>query len=343
MILCPLDLETLGLLSKYLKGFQRGCQRRVDHFVLGQFALNYDSGRAGLVTGTRRVHSDLLRHGYDITRLVPAVKEGVCGQMECGTRKIRCSRQGRFVGKTGRFASTPGAKPSDSQLMVSGKAIRRGEHTSVDIRSDPQDTNEILASIRQARGQADIVIVSLHSHEPSNQSELPADFVRQFARSAIDAGASLVIGHGPHQLRGIEVYKNGVIFYSLGNFAFEFSGVDPRFEDAFEGSFDLYRLAMGAISDSEAPPHQSIDSPAWWQSAIVIATYEHSALRSIKLQPIDLGVDLPAAERGLPRLANPQRSREILEKLADLSRAFGTSLRREKNVGFIEIPAAQGH
>ncbi len=40
-----------------------------------------------------------------------------------------------------------------------------------------------------------------------------------FARAAIDAGADIVFGHGPHVLRGIEVYKNRIIAYSLGNFA----------------------------------------------------------------------------------------------------------------------------
>ncbi len=94
--------------------------------------------------------------------------------------------------------TTPEAKPSESQLMVAGKIIKKGERTSVDMRADPQDADEIFEQIRQARGHADIVIVSLHSHEPSNQSERPADFVRQFAHSSIEAGASLVIGQGPH-------------------------------------------------------------------------------------------------------------------------------------------------
>jgi len=40
------------------------------------------------------------------------------------------------------------------------------------------------------------------------------------AHRAIDAGADVVLGHHPHVLQGIEHYKNGVIFYSLGNFAF---------------------------------------------------------------------------------------------------------------------------
>ncbi|HEX8737288.1 MAG TPA: CapA family protein, partial [Pyrinomonadaceae bacterium] len=40
-----------------------------------------------------------------------------------------------------------------------------------------------------------------------------------FARTVIDAGADLVLGHGPHVLRGMEIYKDRLIAYSLGNFA----------------------------------------------------------------------------------------------------------------------------
>lgn len=42
-----------------------------------------------------------------------------------------------------------------------------------------------------------------------------------YAYQAVDAGADLVIGHGPHVLNKIEKYKHGLIFYSLGNFIFD--------------------------------------------------------------------------------------------------------------------------
>lgn len=47
------------------------------------------------------------------------------------------------------------------------------------------------------------------------------DYQQTLARAAVDAGADLVIGHHPHRLQAIEVYRGKVIFYSLGNFAFD--------------------------------------------------------------------------------------------------------------------------
>lgn len=76
----------------------------------------------------------------------------------------------------------------------------------------------------------DIVIVSFHggaegadvTHIPFADEEYygePRGDVVWFARGAVDAGADLVVGHGPHVVRGMERYKERLIAYSLGNFA----------------------------------------------------------------------------------------------------------------------------
>ena len=95
------------------------------------------------------------------------------------------------------------------------------------------NVNDLAAArllVQQADRQADIVVVSFHGgaegtdnqHVP-NRTELYAGESRgnlpAFARAVIDAGADLVLGHGPHVLRGIEIYKDRLISYSLGNFA----------------------------------------------------------------------------------------------------------------------------
>lgn len=77
----------------------------------------------------------------------------------------------------------------------------------------------IRADVRAALPQADLVVVMLHSGTEYSSAPNPAQVAA--ARAAIDAGASLVIGHHAHVLQGIEFYKQGVIIYGLGNFAFE--------------------------------------------------------------------------------------------------------------------------
>jgi poly-gamma-glutamate synthesis protein (capsule biosynthesis protein) len=74
------------------------------------------------------------------------------------------------------------------------------------------------ADINRARLQADYVIVSFH-WGTEGKDTIQA-YQRTVAHKAIDAGADVIIGHHPHVLRGIERYKSGIIFYSLGNFTF---------------------------------------------------------------------------------------------------------------------------
>jgi poly-gamma-glutamate synthesis protein (capsule biosynthesis protein) len=166
---------------------------------------------------------------------------------------------------------------------------------------------------------------------------VPAEFVQSFAHALIDAGASLVVGSGPHQLRGIEVYKSGAIFYSLGNFAFDYTAVDPHAADVYEAGADLYQLAMGALGSMGSFRVPQTDEPIWWQSVIAVTTIERGALKSIRLQPIDLGVDLPAAQRGVPRIASPEHAGDILQTLARLSQNFGTEISVQDGLGDVRL------
>ena len=69
------------------------------------------------------------------------------------------------------------------------------------------------------RRLADIVVVSMHN----GVEYMPRPSAKQieFAHAAIDAGATLVIGHHPHVIQPEERYRSGRIFYSLGNFVFD--------------------------------------------------------------------------------------------------------------------------
>ena len=85
----------------------------------------------------------------------------------------------------------------------------------------------VREDVAAAREKADIVVVSFHWGQ-EGKTEL-RDYQVQLAHAAIDAGANAVLGHHPHVLQGVEIYKHGVILYSLGNFAFgSFSNTATR-------------------------------------------------------------------------------------------------------------------
>jgi poly-gamma-glutamate capsule biosynthesis protein CapA/YwtB (metallophosphatase superfamily) len=234
-------------------------------------------------------------------------------------------------------ASRENTKADANQFVLSGTLVRLGELTMVQFIPDADEINALLSDIKMAHTKANLVVIMLHSHEPANRSQTPADFVQRLARQMIDAGANLVIGQGPHQLRGIEVYKGAAILYSLGNFFFDYSEVNPQSADVYDAGADLSQLALGNFAGLEtlAPPR--FEEPVWWQSAIAVASSTNGILSSLTLRPIDLGVDVPLTERGTPRLATGHRADEILQRLSDLSKPFGTRLRIDKGVGHIVL------
>jgi len=86
--------------------------------------------------------------------------------------------------------------------------------------ADPGDLAALVAAIEEVRDQADIVLISLHWGIHMVRGML-ADYQRQVAHAAIDAGADAILGHHPHLMKGIEFHRGKPIFYSLGNFAIE--------------------------------------------------------------------------------------------------------------------------
>jgi poly-gamma-glutamate synthesis protein (capsule biosynthesis protein) len=73
--------------------------------------------------------------------------------------------------------------------------------------------------LARAEGEADVVVVSLHAGDEYAPRE--NGLQRDFAHAAIDAGADIVVGHHPHVLEPIEVYRGRLICYSLGNYVFD--------------------------------------------------------------------------------------------------------------------------
>ncbi len=77
----------------------------------------------------------------------------------------------------------------------------------------------VRRDVAAALTRADVVIVSLH--DGAEYSQRVAKETVDFAQAAIDAGATVVLGHHPHVPQRVEPYKDGWIFYSLGNFVFQ--------------------------------------------------------------------------------------------------------------------------
>jgi hypothetical protein len=81
------------------------------------------------------------------------------------------------------------------------------------------DTDQLAKSITELKTRADFVVVSMHAGEEYTRT--PNRQQIDFAHTAIDNGADIVIGAHPHWIQTTEQYKGKYIFYSLGNFVFD--------------------------------------------------------------------------------------------------------------------------
>ncbi len=96
---------------------------------------------------------------------------------------------------------------------------QNGNWRDVDKRIALTDIPALCRDVAAMRERADVIVVSMHNGIEYMPNPNKAQIA--FAHAAIDAGATLVIGHHPHVVQPEEKYKGGLIFYSLGNFVFD--------------------------------------------------------------------------------------------------------------------------
>lgn len=223
-------------------------------------------------------------------------------------------------------------------LNFGGRRYVVGAQPGTRTEPNPADVEDIARVVRSASSLADIVIVSLHCHESGANRSVPADFIPVFARAVIDAGADVFVGHGPHVLRGIEIYKGKPIFYSLSNFIFQNETLLRMPSDSYE---------QYALDDDVAQPGDYLDArydkdrrsfPAdreYWDSVTVVTRWRGSDFVEMELHPITLGYQTSRAERGRPRLAAPADAARILQMMTERSKPFGVSVTVRNGIGVV--------
>jgi poly-gamma-glutamate capsule biosynthesis protein CapA/YwtB (metallophosphatase superfamily) len=196
------------------------------------------------------------------------------------------------------------------------------------------DAQRILGQIREARQHADLVIVYEHNHVFGNHSFsnifseglaerlAPNEWLVKWTHAEIDAGADIVVMHGAPLLHGIEIYRGHPIFYDLGNF--------------------IYNVP---------PTLTYIGEPMNFESAVAYVEFQGRELRSVSLRPIalnNIGDGQPDAHseytnnefldtRGLPAPATGAKAGYILQRVADASKPFGTTIQIDGEMGRVEL------
>lgn len=142
----------------------------------------------------------------------------------------------------------------------------------------PEHLDRLVADVKRAKAAHDHVVVSMHWGLPG--AEL-AEYQVTYGRAAIDAGADLVAGHGPHTIQAVEVYRGRPILYSLGNLVFDWPAMRGRHVDGllagcmFGDEPRLELIPVRRTADNECEPLAGDDA-----AKVLRYVADVSALRS---------------------------------------------------------------
>jgi poly-gamma-glutamate synthesis protein (capsule biosynthesis protein) len=193
--------------------------------------------------------------------------------------------------------------------------------------ADPEDLRAIATQVELAKRSADWVILSIHSHEGGQTTDEAGGHVIETAHAAVDVGADVVVSHGPHHDRGIEIYRGKPILHSLGYFFHQAETVPLQPQDSYE------RVGLGWESD--AVDYYDLRAPMTYDSTIVRAAF---SLAGIKLEvfPIELSNNGKRSTHGRPMLATGEDAERILANMARMSTTLGTEMTISGERGVIQ-------
>lgn len=135
---------------------------------------------------------------------------------------------------------------------------KNGNWNDLDDRIAMTDIDVMRRDVNALKKRCDVTIVSMH--DGVEYAPKPSRHQIAFAHAAVDAGALLVVGHHPHVIQPNEEYKNGVIFYSLGNFVFDqYQRMATQHGEIAEVLFIGPSIAMARIIHVKITPN----GPEW--------------------------------------------------------------------------------
>ncbi|MDE2333890.1 MAG: CapA family protein [Rhodospirillales bacterium] len=230
--------------------------------------------------------------------------------------------------------------PRDPAILPFGSMnFRAAAVPAIRTTARAADVEGLARWVREAAALADIVVVSLHAHEQGETKEEPAEFIPPFARRMIDEGASLVVGHGPHLLRGMELYRGRPIFYSLGNFIGQNELVPRLPSDSYERFAAEPTMTPGQVYRLRTDDDRR-GFPAdrrYWETLVPVLAWREGVVSGIELIPVGLGLGERAHRRGRPRLATGEEAAGILDRFAKLSAPFGTAIERHGDTARVRL------
>ncbi len=234
------------------------------------------------------------------------------------------------------------APAADATEVTFGDQIYRlAEKPGLHYAMELYDHADLLKSIKDAKAAADLVVFTIHAHESptgmDDDTPEPPDFLIKLFHDAVNAGADVILGGGPHSLRGVEIYKGRPIFYGQGVFF-----IKGEIKALQETALKVFPDPATGKAPPPQPEERSVrpgGNPAsWYDSMVAVTDFDNGKAKVVRLYPLDVGNTYDRSRRGNPQFADPVNAKRILANLQRDSAPFGTKIEIDGSVGVIRIP-----
>ncbi|MBI1198610.1 MAG: hypothetical protein GC203_12165 [Phenylobacterium sp.] len=227
-----------------------------------------------------------------------------------------------------------------TEIVYEGETYRPADKPGLKYEMELYDHAGLLKAVREAKDNADLVVFTIHAHESptgvDDDTPAPPDFLVKLFHDCVDAGADVILGGGPHSLRGVEIYKGKVVLYGMGVFF-----INGEIKGLQESALRVFPDATGHAPPPK-PEERSVrpgGNPAsWYDGVVAITEFDGPKATAVRLYPLDLGNTYDRSRRGIPHFADPANARRILADLQEDSAPFGTKIEIDGDVGVIRIP-----
>lgn len=217
-------------------------------------------------------------------------------------------------------ARKEGYLPQTDEFKFGTFNFIQGEENRVVTTPLNVDMDRTVCSIRDAKLQSDVVVVSVHSHQFKGlDKHNTPDFISEFCRNCIDAGADIIVCHGPHVMRGVENYNNGIILCGLGDFILQHETMNVIPEEQYwkegrtrqntDGVATLLNIrskggTRGLVADRDA-----------WVSYIATISWD-GGIKEVVLRPFEIE---SRNNNGLPYLSSDSSIIDSIERMSNIA------------------------
>lgn len=308
--------------------------------------IDTKNGRTALISVVSTINNDAAIAGRQSRRYVgrPGVNAlRVSSHLQVTEEQFKMIREISKVSKINAQRDIERAEGyftplADDVAALGSLEFKLGDETKYVTHPNPVDMARVEKAIYEAQMMSDCIIISVHSHEISgDKKENPSDFLVEFAHKCIDAGAHAVIGHGPHLLRPIEIYKGKPIFYSLGDFMIHNECIPFAPEEMFaeKGMTSDSTMREFFCNRSKNYTRGLMRDHRMLEAVIPYFEIEDGELTYLELMPIELNFDKKIWQAGNPRFSDKHG---IIERLAEMSAPYGTEITvDERGFGIVKL------